>query len=101
MIFKSVFDVELLSDGLSYSGSKILTQYVVRDYWMCGAVENGEKLVKVRMSLGRPLLNNIFTIFIPTVMLVVISHMANNFEDNYVDMVIQVKLTIILVLSTL
>ena len=53
------------------------------------------------MSFVGPLLNNILTVFIPTVILVIISHMARHLEENYVDMVIQVNLTVILVLATL
>ena len=57
--------------------------------------------VDIEISLGRPLIANILTVFIPTIILLVISHLANVFDQEYLDMVIMVNLTVLLVLATL
>ena len=40
-------------------------------------------------------------IYLPTGMLIFVSHMMNRFVDQYFDMVIQIHLTAMLVLATL
>ena len=51
--------------------------------------------------LGRPLIGHILTVSIPTIILIVLAHMSKVFSDDYIDMVIQVNLTALLVLATL
>ena len=101
MKFEAIADVEIEAQELAISGSKKLAQYEVLAVCMCTTYEHGVKLAEVKIKLSRPLLNNILTVFIPTVIIVIISHMAKYFEENYVDMVIQVNLTAILVLANL
>ena len=94
--------VDLVPDKLTFTGPLDLTQYFVHDYWMCSAtLDNGEEGIKVILSLGRPLMGTLLTVFIPTIILIVIGHMSKVFEEDYVDMVIQVNLTGLLVLATL
>ena len=101
MKFEAIADIEIEAQELAISGSKKLAQYEVLAVCMCTTYEHGVKLAEVKIKLSRPLLNNILTVFIPTVIIVIISHMAKYFEENYVDMVIQVNLTAILVLANL
>ena len=49
----------------------------------------------------RLIMNNLLTVFVPTTLLVVISFTARAFAEDYMDMVIQVNLTILLVLATM
>ena len=46
-------------------------------------------------------MSSILTIFLPTTILVVIIYLANAFALNYLAVVIQVNLTVLLVLATL
>ena len=57
--------------------------------------------IVVEVTLGRPLVNNVLTVFVPTILLVLISFTARFFSEDYIDMVIQVNLTILLVLATM
>ena len=93
--------VELKKGNFSYTGPKDLAEYVVKSYMMCEAEFGPYQGVEVRISLGRPLIGNILTVFIPCVILLLICHLVNIFDENYLDMVIGVNLTALLVLATL
>ena len=68
---------------------------------MCRALIGQKEGVEVSVSLGRPILSNVMTVFIPTAILLLISHITKIFDKHYVDMVMEVNLTVLLVLSTL
>ena len=78
-----------------------MTEYTVKGYMMCKANFKGFDGVEVRVTLGRPLMGNLLIVFIPCIILLVICHLANVFERDYLDMVIGVNLTALLVLGTL
>merc|ERR1719264_2357173 len=85
--------VDLNPRHLAYSGPTDLTQYVVKSSIMCRASIGEYEGVEVNISLGRPLISNILTVFIPT-----ISHISKVYDQRYIDMVIMVNLTVLLVL---
>ena len=87
--------------SLEYRGAKELAQYFVKNYTICSKVFKGEDGISVDVMLGRPLVSNILTIFIPTLLLIMISHVSKAFEDSHKDMVVMVSLTVILVLASL
>jgi len=93
-----------IPEKLSYAGPTDLTEYTVKGYRMCN-VKFGRNTkfdgVEVRVTLGRPLIGNILIVFIPCIILLVICHLANVFDKDYLDMVIGVNLTALLVLGTL
>ena len=94
----------LIPENLSYSGPEDLTEYEVKGYTMC-KVKFGRKIkydgVEVKVTLGRPLISNILIVFIPCIILLVICHLANVFDKDYLMEVIGVNLTALLVLGTL
>ena len=51
--------------------------------------------------MSRPIINNLMTVFIPTILLLAISFTSRVFAEDFVDMVIMVNLTILLVLATM
>ena len=55
----------------------------------------------VVFQLLRPLISSILTTFLPTTILVVTTYLFNAFALNYLAVVIQVNLTVLLVLATL
>ena len=59
------------------------------------------KAIVTEVTLGRPIISNLLTVFVPTMLLVIISFAARFFAEDYIDMVIQVNLTILLVLATM
>merc|ERR1719244_691052 len=57
--------------------------------------------VRVTVTLGRKLLGNIMTVYIPTVLLNVIGHSSNYFKSFFFEAVVTVNLTCMLVLVTM
>ena len=57
--------------------------------------------IVVEVTLGRPIISNLLTVFVPTILLLTISFTTRFFAEDYIDMVIQVNLTILLVLATM
>ena len=57
--------------------------------------------IVVEVTMSRPIINNLMTVFIPTILLLAISFTSRVFAEDYIDMVIMVNLTILLVLATM
>ena len=57
--------------------------------------------IEVIFELSRPLTSSMLTTFLPTTILVIITHIVNAFAVDYQPVVIQVNLTVLLVLATL
>ena len=93
--------INLMPTSAHYSGPYNLPQHTVKQVKMCNYIIEGRKGVLVEMTFDRPLFSTILTVALPTVILVMISQMATVFAGEYIDMVIQVNLTVLLVLATL
>ena len=94
-------NMDLRPSVLSYNPKISLNQYFVRAIQMCTSKVVGKQAIVVEVSLGRPLMSNILTVFIPTTILLAISYMARVFQEEFLDMVVQVNLTVLLVQATL
>ena len=68
---------------------------------MCKSTVNKMKAIIVEVTLGRPIISNLLTVFVPTKLLIILCFTARFFVGEYIDMVIQVNLTILLVLATM
>ena len=92
---------------LTHSPDISLSRYTLSKIRMCKTTihvmdrPNDQKAMVVEVTLGRPIINNLLTVFVPTMLLVVISFTARVFAEEYMDMVIEVNLTILLVLATM
>ena len=86
---------------LRFNQNISLNSYFVRGVKMCRTVVVGKQAIVVSVTLGRPLVSNVLTVFIPTTILMAISYMARVFEGDYLDMVVEVNLTVLLVQATL
>ena len=86
---------------LLYDRNISLNRHFVREVKMCRTKVGKKQAIVVEVTLGRPLISNILTVFIPTSILMVISNIAGVFERHYIDMVIEVNLTVLLVQATL
>ena len=86
---------------LQYNPNISLNCYTLSKIEMCNSAINKMKAIVVKVTLGRPIINNLLTVFVPTMLLVTISFAARFFAENYIDMVIQVNLTILVVLATM
>ena len=88
-------------ETLNYKGPEALTQHFVKGILFCSFPIEDKSGIIVEVELGRPLIGSILTVFLPTGMLLFISQMAKTYSDAYLDMVIEVNLTVLLVLTTL
>ena len=62
---------------------------------------NGQNMLKIEVILGRRLFNILLTVFLPTILLNVISHGTNFFKNFFFEAAVTVNLTVMLVLATL
>ena len=92
---------DFVPDQLKYNPHIYLNCYTLSRARMCKSVINKVKAIIVEVTLGRPLVSNLLTVFVPTMLLVSITFIARFFADDYIDMVVQVNLTILLVLATM
>jgi hypothetical protein len=100
--FKPTEDsVNLVAANFTYDGPLELSEHYVLDFKICEATVNGKRRVVAEVIFDRPLFAHILTTTVPTAILVMISQMATVFSDEYLDMVVQVNLTVLLVLATL
>ena len=97
----SVSHIDVLPSNLQYNRNISLNCYTLSKIRMCTSVVNNKKAIIVEVTLNRPIVNFLLTVFVPTVLLVIISFTARFFAEDYIDMVIQVNLTIQLVLGTM
>ena len=88
-------------ENLEYTGPTKLSQHIVLELKMCSNTKDNVQKVVIEFIFGRPLFATFITTTLPTVILMVISQMATIFSDEYLDMVNQVNLTVLLVLATL
>ena len=95
------YRTEFQPSDLEHNPNISLSRYTLNKIRMCKAVVREMKAIVVEVTLGRPIINNLLTVFVPTLLLVIISFTARVFAEEYIDMVIQVNLTILLVLATL
>ena len=86
--------VELVASELNYLGPQDLTQYFIRQTSMNLTVTG---YIEVQVVLGRRLLGTLLTVYIPTILLVIISHMTNYFKPFFFEAVVSVNLTVMLV----
>ena len=68
---------------------------------ICPLKIKGKSGVTVEVILGRPLLGTFLSVFLPTCILLVLSHVVGVFGMDHMEMVIEVNLTLLLVLATL
>ena len=87
--------------SLAYLGTKDLPQHSYKFVTICSYNVRNKPGVIVEVPLGRPLFGSILTIFLPTGVLIILSQMVGVFHEDYLDMVIGVNLTLLLVLATL
>ena len=87
--------------SLDYDPNISLDRYTLTSIRMCKSEIKDKKAIIVEVTLGRPIVNNLLTVFVPTMLLVIISFTARRFAEEYIDMVIQVNVTVMLALATM
>ena len=85
--------VSLSPGDLKYRGPEELTQYYVKKYVIKEALVEEIKVLSVSITFGRRLLGTILTVYLPTVILIVICHATNFFKPFFFEAVVTVNLT--------
>ena len=93
--FKSFIKLKL--SDLHYVGPTELTQYFVRKTFMEGFQEKDKEGLRIMVILGRRLLSNFLTIYLPTILLNVTGHATVYFKPFFFEAIITVNLTVMLV----
>ena len=86
---------------VNYSGPVVLPQHFVKGVNICPFLDKGKSGLIVEVFLGRPLFGTVLSVFMPTSVFLVLSHMVKIFGKDHLEMVIEVNLTLLLVLATL
>ena len=86
---------------LQHNPNISLSRYSLKRLRMCKAIVHKMEAIVVEVTLGRPIISNLLTVFVPTMLVITISFATRFFAKDYMDMVIQVNLTILLVLATM
>ena len=86
--------------GAFYSGNHDLGEFEFRGLQFCDVSKFGRMGLFVDLSFKRPLTGHFMTTFLPTGMLLWISQMSTTFSGSFLEMVIEVNTTLLLVLTT-
>ena len=87
--------------AIHYAGPKELSLHNVELVKICHQRFFGKPGFAVEIHLHRPLVGSILTIFLPSIILVIISQVIQVYQVDHIDMVIGAQLTILLVLATM
>ena len=90
--------IQIIENGHNYRGPVELTQYFIRGTEMFPQrLDDDQQAMVFQTTLGRRLLGNLLTIFLPTLLLNVIGHSTNYFKAFFFEAVVSVNLTVMLV----
>ena len=84
-----------------YTGNVDLGKYYFRGLRFCSVSKFGRHGAYVDLSFKRPLTGHFMTMFLPTGMLLLISQMSTIFSGTFLEMVIEVNTTLLLVFTSL
>ena len=93
-------NIRLRPVKIVYTGSSDIGKYYFREMHYCQVDREGRSGLFTDFIISRPLTSNCLTIFLPTAMLLLISQMVTIFNKTYLEMVIEVNATLLLVLTT-
>ena len=99
--YKDEDEIALRPVAVNYTGPTLLRQHYFKIIKICLHRFHEKPGIVVELQLGRPLVGSMLTIFLPTILLVIISQMVQVYVSNHIDMVIGVQLTLLLVLATM
>ena len=88
-------------DKIFYEGEKFMTKYEVKNISMKIEEIDNIQVVQVEITLGRQLLSVMLNVFVPTLVLNIISYSTNFYKECYFESVIGINLTSMLVLVAL
>lgn len=95
--------IELIKDKRNYSGPIDLTQYFVKrhSYEYINITGVGVPGISFQIVLGRRILSQILTTYLPTILICIICFSTNYFKAFFFEAIVTVNLTALLVLATM
>ena len=101
IIFGYYWDiVKLRADNVTFTGSTDLGKYYFKEHKFCDVDKLGRNGLFIDITFYSPMTAQILTLFLPTGMLLLISQLSTLFGSNFVEMIIEVNTTLLLVLTT-
>ena len=86
LLTETTDDFCMLQDGvLQYTGPMELTQYFIKHFYIQKAEVDGRQGVRVFVILGRRLLSNTLTVYLPTILLNMIGHLTVYFKPYFFE----------------
>ena len=87
---------------LDMESETVLTQYLITNWTLTYNNEsNVDAGIKMTLVLKRRILNAILTVYLPTILVLIIVYATNFFKDFFFEAIVTVNLTSLLVLTTL
>ena len=87
---------------LHMESETVLTQYLITNWTLTYNNEsNVDAGIKMTLVLKRRILNAILTVYLPTILVLIIVYATNFFKDFFFEAIVTVNLTSLLVLTTL
>ena len=93
-------NVKLKIGEITYSGTLDIGKYYFREIKFCEVDKNGKDGIFIDIIFNRSLIGNFMTMFLPTGMLLIISQISTTFSSSFLEMVMEVNTTLLLVLTT-
>ena len=88
-------------NSVIYLGNADLGKFYLMNLNFCSENKWGRYGAFIDLTFKRPLTGHFTTTFLPTGMLLLISQMSTSFSGTFLEMVIEVNTTLLLVLTTL
>ena len=92
--------IKTIAKNVFYRGNSDLGEYLFGGLQFCDVDKFGRTGMFVDLSFKRPLTGHFMTMFLPTGMLLLLSQMSTTFSGSFLEMVIEVNTTLLLVLTT-
>ena len=92
---------DIYGGKIEYVGKHDLGRYYFKSINNCDIDKYGSSGIFIDFTFKRPILGKIITMFLPTGMLLLISQLSTVFSKVFMDLVIEVNTTLLLVLTTL
>ena len=93
--------IKTRAKSVVYTGNHDLGKFQFVGLKFCDVDKFGRNGMFVDLSFKRPLTGHFMTMFLPTGMLLLISQMSTTFSGSFLEMVIEVNTTLLLVLTSL
>ena len=94
--------MKIIPNIISMESETVLTQYLITNWTLAYKdVDNVDLGIQMTIALKRRILNAILTVYLPTILVLIIVYATNFFKDFFFEAIVTVNLTSLLVLTTL